>query len=446
MAFINSSMSPLPFYDSMALWNHKRSYAFGQVYGLITYRNMLMPFQFVLSGEGHDTYRLLPRYVILVNVDTGEELRIGTSMIEAGLEIKHYDDDFSVIRYPGILPIASLKEEGRYYFKITLKSAGYPTVETVSEIFTISNNVDDCIQLEYSNSYNFELKNGMVDFSDNFKFRCYLQATIGKPDYEFEEEATERMGYSFMESQVSKKVYHFTFLAPEYLCDALRIVRMCEDKRIISKNKNYELISFSMEPDWQDQGDLAAVECSFETDTVIANIGGYTPKLLGGDFNPDYNKDFDDIHIGPEPGPDPGPDTPDIPDVPEGDNLVTAVTQGSWGAVDGEDRREFTPTTYPNSEYSRAFYHTNLIACGPGDVFKITIPNATGTIWMCCYNAEGVATMDAYTIGINQQITMWVGTEAVTMGFNIKVEDLSYIKSDLFTVEQAKAIIITKEN
>jgi hypothetical protein len=32
--------------------------------------------------------------------------------------------------------------------------------------------------------------------------------------------------------------------------------------------------------------------CEFETDTVIANIGGYTPILSGGDFNRDFNNDF----------------------------------------------------------------------------------------------------------------------------------------------------------
>ena len=48
-----------------------------------------------------------------------------------------------------------------------------------------------------------------------------------------------------------------------------------------------------MEPNWEDQGDLASVECEFETDTVIANIGGYTPELVGGDFNKrDFNNDY----------------------------------------------------------------------------------------------------------------------------------------------------------
>ena len=154
------------------------------------------------------------------------------------------------------------------------------------------NKVDDYLLIEYSNSYNFELKNGIVDFSDSFKFKCYLNTQVGKPEYDFEEEATERMGYTFIESQVSKKIYKFTFLAPEYLCDALRIVRLCETKKITSKLQVYDLTAFSMEPEWEDQGDLAAVECEFETDTVIANIGGYTPELVGGDFNKDYNNDF----------------------------------------------------------------------------------------------------------------------------------------------------------
>jgi hypothetical protein len=165
--------------------------------------------------------------------------------------------------------------------------------DVYSDIFTVTNRIDDYLLLEYSNSYNFELKNGIIDFSDNFKFKCYLPAQIGKPEYDFEEEATERMGYTFIESQVSKKLYRFTFLAPEYLCDALRIVRLCSVKQITSKGQVYDLTTFNMKPEWEEQGDLAAVECEFETDTVIANAGGYLPVPLGGDFNNDYNNDFD---------------------------------------------------------------------------------------------------------------------------------------------------------
>lgn len=282
MKLVKNNISPLPFYDNIALQNHRKDYAFGQIYQLITYRNMLLPFQVVLANGTSVSQ------VRLYNFNTGKYTDITTSMKENGLVIKSFTG-FKLLKYPGTLPIVEIKHEGTYYLAIVIKGLG----AIYSDLFTVTNRVSDYLLIEYSNSYNFELKNGIVDFSDNFSFKCYLNTQVGKPEYDFEEEATERMGYTFIESQVSKKIYKFTFLAPEYLCDALRIVRLCENKQITSKSQIYDLTTFNMEPEWEDQGDLAAVECEFETDTVIANIGGYMPKLKGGDFNKDFNNDFD---------------------------------------------------------------------------------------------------------------------------------------------------------
>lgn len=281
MKLVNNNISPLPFYGNIALQNHRKDYAFGQVYPLITYKSMLLPFQVVLASGTSISW------VRLYNFNTGKFIDITRSMKENGLTIKSYTG-FKLLKYPGTLPVVEIKYEGLYYLAISISGLG----TIYSDIFTVTNKVDDYLLLEYYNSYNFELKNGIVDFSDSFKFKCYLNTQIGKPEYDFEEEATERMGYTFIESQISKKIYKFTFVAPEYLCDALRIVRLCESKQITSKLQTYDLTTFSMEPEWEDQGDLAAVECEFETDTVIANIGGYTPELVGGDFNEDYNNDF----------------------------------------------------------------------------------------------------------------------------------------------------------
>ena len=281
MKLVNNNISPLPFYDNLALQNHRKDYAFGQVYPLITYKNMLLPFQVVLAGGSSIGYARI------YNFHTGKYTDISTSIKENGLTLKSYTG-FKLLKYPGILPIVEIKHEGLYYLQIQINGLGI----IYSDVFSVTNRIDDYLLLEYSNSYNFEMKNGMVDFSDNFKFKCYLDTQVGRPEYDVEEEATERMGDSFIESQVSKKIYKFTFIAPEYLCDALRIVRLCESKQITSKLQTYDLTTFSMEPEWEDQGDLAAVECEFETDTVIANIGGYEPKLAGGDFNNDYNNDY----------------------------------------------------------------------------------------------------------------------------------------------------------
>lgn len=281
MKLVNNNISPLPFYDDIALQNHRKDYAFGQIYQLIVYRNMLLPFQVVLSSGTS------VGWVKLYDFNTKKYIDITSSMKENGLVIKSFTN-FKLLKYPGTLPIFEIKSEGTYYLVININGLG----TIYSDLFTVTNRVSDYLLIEYSNSYNFELKNGIVDFSDNFTFKCYLNTQVGKPEYDFEEEATERMGYTFIESQVSKKIYKFTFIAPEYLCDALRIIRLCENKQITSKSQVYDLTTFNMEPEWEDQGDLASVECEFETDTVIANIGGYTLEFADGDFNTDFNNDY----------------------------------------------------------------------------------------------------------------------------------------------------------
>lgn len=284
MKLVNNNISPLPFYDNIALQNHRKDYAFGQVYRLITHKNLLLPFQVVLSTSAGNSII----WARLYDFNTNKPVDITNSLLENGLSIKSYSK-FKILRYPGLLPINEIKYEGLYYLAISISGLGV----IYSDVFNVSDDASNCLCIEYYNTYSFELKNGIVDFSDNFKFKCYLNTQIGKPEYSFEEEATDRMGYTFIESQISKKIYKFTFLAPEYLCDALRIIRLCSNKRITSKSQTYDLATFSMEPKWEEQGDLASVECEFETDTVIANIGGYTEYLANkGDFNDDFNNDF----------------------------------------------------------------------------------------------------------------------------------------------------------
>lgn len=183
-------------------------------------------------------------------------------------------------------------KEGNYYLKIASANGGLCTY--YSEVFCFDNITKDCLELEYWNETgNFVVKNGVIAFPTDFHFKLLLKGEIGKPEYNFEEESTKRLGYIYVESQVSKKTYKFNTVVPEYICDALRLVRLCDNKIIRCKDDEYEAITFEMEAEWQTQGDLASVTCEFETDNVIANIGGFVPDKLGGDYNNDYNEDFD---------------------------------------------------------------------------------------------------------------------------------------------------------
>ena len=281
----NNNLSVLPWYDSIERQNHRRDYAFGNVFPLITPDRKLLPFQIRRATRGNGISQVLLKDI------TGKQIaNITSQMTETGLEVKRFaSDGYDLIIYPGILPMAVMTPEGLYYAEL---SDGVQ--RWYSEVFNIVRTVDDYMMIEWWDEEPLYYSGGHIEYNgDTFKNRLYLCTQVGKPDYDFEEEGEERDGYFFPEKQVSEKVFKFTFLAPEYLCDAMRIIRMSDHIEITSRGEKYVADSFLITPKWQDQGDLAAVEAEFETDTVIKKIGKGKSIAYIGDFNNDFNNDFD---------------------------------------------------------------------------------------------------------------------------------------------------------
>ena len=275
-------ISPLKFYDDFHKQNRYRSFAYGHVAPLITNPNVVSPFQLIVSGNVSEVY--------VRSADTNK--RVTGNVVErfkdAGLR-NVSKNGYKILLFLGIFPLSGVIDyEGQYWLEI--HSGGW----YYSEVFCFDNNIDDCLKVEYWNPEgDFALKNGIIVLgSENFHFILLLKSELGKPEYSFEEEATKRLGYSFIESQVSKKTYKFNTVIPEYLCDAMRIIRLCSQKKITCKGETYDAITFNMEVDWQEQGDLASVTCEFDVDNIITNIGGFKHENLGGDFNNDYNNDY----------------------------------------------------------------------------------------------------------------------------------------------------------
>lgn len=287
---ILNNISPLPFYTDISLQHHRKDYAFGQIYPLIAPGDNILPFQFMIKQEAgasfNDSFNgsfskgaainlaeLVIDYVKLWDFKTNTAIDITDNIVTINrLEVIPIKNGLWIIKYPGTTPIQDLNQQGPYYLEIHLTSS-YFSQSVYSDIFISSHDTSCYTKIEYGNSYNLNLPEGYIDFSDNFKFLCFLDTEIGKPEYTFEETAAERMGYTFVESQISKKVYKFIAIAPEYLCDALRIIRLCNSKKIFTERVTYKPLSFAMDVKWEEQGDLASIECEFETDTVITNIG-----------------------------------------------------------------------------------------------------------------------------------------------------------------------------
>ena len=281
----NNNISVLPFYTSIDEQNHRKSYAYGKIYPLFAPADMLLPFQIIRNTRANDVTS-----VVLYD-KTGKQIAdITTNMKETGLQIVRFQSlGYDVILYPSILPMPLNQLDGIYYMTL---SDGVQT--WYSEMFTVVQDVSAYLKIQWWDVENLVFDAGQIVYTEpDFKNTLYLCTELGKPEYEFEEDGEERDGYFFPEKQISVKTYKCTILAPEYLCDVMRFIRMADYIHITDKyGREYDCDTFLITPKWETQGDLASVEIEFKTNTVVKKIGrGY---ILGnkGDFNEDFNKDF----------------------------------------------------------------------------------------------------------------------------------------------------------
>ena len=283
----NNNLSVLPWYSDIKYQNHLKTYAYGNIYPLFTPARTLLPFQIIRSTRANAITG------VKLYTKTGTLfLDITTQIIETGLQVKAFPTlGIDVIVNPGILPMAINMPEGIYYATIT------DGVETwFSDMFTVVNDVSNYLKIEWYDVEDLTFDEGAIVYqSPAFKNVVYLCAEIGKPEYVFEEDGEKRDGYFFPEKQVSEKTYKFTFLAPEYLCDAMRIIRMCDVVKVTAEGRMYDCDTFLITPKWQTQGDIASVETEFECATVIKKIGKGLAVVNSGDFNNDFNDDFNNI-------------------------------------------------------------------------------------------------------------------------------------------------------
>jgi hypothetical protein len=281
----NNNISVLPWYNSLSEQNHRKSYAYGAIYPLIAPANILLPFQIMRTTRSNGITS-----VVLFDKTGATVADITSSMIEAGLQIVRFETlGYDVILYPATLPLPINMLDGIYYMRLSDGMQAW-----YSEMFTAVQDVSGYVKVQWWDIENLVFDAGQIVYTNpTYKNTLYLCTELGKPEYEFEEEGQDRDGYFFQEKQISTKKYKCTILAPEYLCDVMRFIRMADYIRVIDKYGNvYNCDTFLITPKWQTQGDLASVEIEFKTDTVVKKIGRGYLGSDNGDFNDDYNNDF----------------------------------------------------------------------------------------------------------------------------------------------------------
>lgn len=282
----NNNLSVLPWYTSIEQQNARKWWVYGRVYPLFVQAGFIPPFQILLPYRPNQNFSACD----LFNANTNTQVAsIVTNLRDTGLATKQFMTlGYSVIVYPGQLSALSALNNGRYYMRATINGAFY-----YSEVFTVVNDIEPYLKITWWDVDDFTMDAGTIVYTNPaFKNVLYLQSDLAKPEYPFEEEGETRDGYFFPTKQISEKRYRFNFLASEYLLDVMRFIRMADFAEIEYHGQRYSLDTFLITPEWEDNGDVAAVEAVFDTATVAKKIGlGYI-KAQRGDFNDDFNNDF----------------------------------------------------------------------------------------------------------------------------------------------------------
>lgn len=276
---VHNNFSPLAFRKKESKATYEKWYAFGKNYAIPASANTLTPFQFTelnIPVFDPDTIE-----VEAVNEETGEPTKTGVYV------------SFDVMpEHGGVLYVSpgknSFREalpQGTYRARFSIGNEVYistpfcviPGIETSSKYLLI----------EYWNDEKIAYPDGFITTGANndFRYQMYVPATICKPKYEFEEELTKRAGYKFLELQTSTKVYAFTFVAPEFICDAMRLIRLSDYIRISHDGEYYNALNFEFDVDWQEQLYLAAVDCQFETDSIIQKLPSFNRRDKASFYN-----------------------------------------------------------------------------------------------------------------------------------------------------------------
>lgn len=285
----NNNLSVLPFYDSTEDQNARKWWAYGRVYPLFTPAGFLLPFQIITEHTD-----LTPNNIsgaTIYDANTQQQVASITSEIRSGITKKEFASlGYDVWVFAGQLPVLNSIANGRYYLLLTW---GNWQIVKVSEIFTVVNDIQPYLKITWWDNDDFVMDAGTIVYKNpTFKNVLYLQADLAKPEYPFEEEGETRDGYFFPTKQISEKRYRFNFFASEYLLDVMRFIRMADFAEIEYHGQRYSLDTFLITPEWEPNGDIAAVEAVFDTATVAKKIGlGYI-KAQRGDFNDDFNNDF----------------------------------------------------------------------------------------------------------------------------------------------------------
>lgn len=291
------NLSCIPFYTKKEHQDFRLWYAYGEKYPHYVPSDFLIPFSFVVPYHAGEPDNI---EVEFYRACCSEEQYLGTQGAYNNgfsIDFAKYTTDFSAIMDMNDLTIKKDEtrrisvltyfgregepldlEEGMYYMKIALVYGATKDI-FYSDVFFVKDRdkLEKMVCVKWWNEERLEYDGGFIPYGEKgqpFINRLYLDTTIAMPEYKFTEDGEERNGRFFPIKQISEKVYKMSFIAPEYLCDVMRLIRMADYIELYDGlGRTLIVEQFEMDVKWSQGGHYAEVTCSIQTDSVIKKIG-----------------------------------------------------------------------------------------------------------------------------------------------------------------------------
>lgn len=191
------------------------------------------------------------------------------SQSEIPMHVTHGDDKMTIAVQSFDLP-DDLTGALRYVVTV-----GQSTPATEGWVSAVVCHRPDLLSIEWWDNEDLALDAEFaIPYTAGYKNQLFVPATLGFPDYEFEEEVEQRDGFTFPLKQISYKKYKFNFRTIEEILDCARLARMSDHIRITDTDGVvYNARTFLISPQWLEQGYLANVDAEFTIDTVVKRVG-----------------------------------------------------------------------------------------------------------------------------------------------------------------------------
>lgn len=260
------NITPLAFYTDRNDQNHRLSYADNRTYALYSPAQSFLPFQIISNNKATS---ILTAVLLDANDNVISNV---TSHFTANTQIIS-KPDYNILVYRGVNTISPNLQEGCYYLQISTNQEVF-----YSELFFAKKSLKprDTIGIFYWDEKDFEFSTipGSLYYplDQSYRNAIYLETELAKPEYIIDEIIDERDGFKFFEKQLVKKTYRFSFLAPEYLCDALNLIPLHDFITILHDGKLFRVYDILFTPEWLEDGFYAKVEAEFSTDAIFKKL------------------------------------------------------------------------------------------------------------------------------------------------------------------------------